>query len=353
VPSVPRSGTCCCASPPHVEQTSAVAGRLTSRRKDVQHRPRTQDPVPLRSRSDPILFAEAECAGYFETYHLRARMHAMTRATTLHRLGRLAEDQWGLVTRRQAETLAGVAPATFARQIRDGAVLERVAHGVYRLTGAPLPDHLELRAAWLQLAPETPAWERRAEQGVVSHRSAAALYGLGHLPADRHEFTLPLRRQTRRPDVRLHQRRLEDREWIDLRGLLVTRPSRIASDLLHDREDPEAVAQLMTDAIRAVHDYPVAIPPPRAPPPGARAPPPARPPRPPPPPRRGGPGPPWAASRTRSSTGPRRSSRAIPPPRATCSRTRSRSAGSSGRTARWCSRRSCTRSSATTPALGR
>lgn len=183
----------------------------------------------------------------------------MTRTTTLHRLGSLAEEQWGLLTRRQAETLAGVAPATFARLVKDGAVLERVAHGVYRVTGAPLPDHLDLRAAWLQLAPETPAWERRAEQGVISHRSAAALYGLGHLPADRHEFTLPVRRQTRRRDVRLHQRRLEDHEWIDLRGLLITRPSRIASDLLDDREDPEAVAQLMADAIRAVHDHPGAF----------------------------------------------------------------------------------------------
>jgi predicted transcriptional regulator of viral defense system len=180
----------------------------------------------------------------------------MARTATLYRLGSLSENQWGLVTRRQAETLVGVAPATFARWIKDGAVLERVAHGVYRLTGAPLPDHLELRAAWLQLAPETPAWERRAEQGVVSHRSAAALYGLGHLPADRHEFTLPLRRQTRRPDVRLHQRQLGDHEWIDLRGLLVTRPSRIATDLLDDREDPEAVAHLVADAVRAVHDYP-------------------------------------------------------------------------------------------------
>ena len=183
----------------------------------------------------------------------------MTKTATLHRLGRIAEEQWGLVTRRQAETLAGIAPATFARLIKDGSVLERVAHGVYRLTGAPLPDHLELLAAWLQLAPETPAWERRAEQGVVSHRSAAALYGLGHLPADHHEFTLPMRRQTRRPDVRLHQRRLEDREWIDLRGLLVTRPSRVASDLLDDREDPEAVAHLITDAIRAAHDDPGAF----------------------------------------------------------------------------------------------
>jgi hypothetical protein len=42
-----------------------------------------------------------------------------------------------------------------------------------------------------------------------------------------HDFTLPGRRQSRRTDVRLHQRELEDQEWIDLRGLPVTRPSRI------------------------------------------------------------------------------------------------------------------------------
>jgi hypothetical protein len=168
----------------------------------------------------------------------------------------MAEEQWGLVTRQQAVKTAGVAPATFARLASDGSILERVAHGVYHLTGAPLADHLDLRAAWLQLAPDTPAWERRPDQGVVSHRSAAALYRVGHLPADGHDFTLPKRRQSRRSDVRLHQRPLEDREWIDLRGLPVTRPSRIASDLLYDREDPEAVAQLIADAIRSVYDYP-------------------------------------------------------------------------------------------------
>jgi hypothetical protein len=179
----------------------------------------------------------------------------MARSSTLSRLASIAEDQWGLVTRRQAE-LAGVPPATLGRLTRDGSVLERVAHGVYHLTGAPLPDHLDLRAAWLQLAPETPAWERGPARGVVSHRSAATLYGFGHLPADGHDFLLPRRRQSRRADVRLHQRHLRDGEWIDLRGLPVTRPSRIASDLLHDREDPEAVAHLIADAIRAVYDYP-------------------------------------------------------------------------------------------------
>ncbi len=178
----------------------------------------------------------------------------MARYATLSRLARLAQDQWGLVTRRQAER-AGVSPATLQR-LASESVLERVAQGVYRLSASPTPDHLELRAAWLQLAPDVPAWERTASEGVVSHRSATALYGLGHLPADRHEFTLPVRRQSRRPDVRLHQREVVDSEWISRRGLLVTRPARIAADLLADREDPEAVGHVIADAIRAAYDYP-------------------------------------------------------------------------------------------------
>jgi predicted transcriptional regulator of viral defense system len=179
----------------------------------------------------------------------------MPQMKTASKLADLAEDQWGLLTRRQAEA-AGVSPATLQRLSAPAGVLERMAQGVYHLAGAPLPDHAALRAAWLALAPATPAWEREPGQGVVSHRSAAALYGIGHLPADRHEFTLPVRRQTRRKDVRLHRRALEAAEWVTLRGLPVTRPSRIAADLLAEREDPEAVAQTVADAIRGAYDYP-------------------------------------------------------------------------------------------------
>jgi hypothetical protein len=178
----------------------------------------------------------------------------VSREPTLNRLAGLAQDQWGYVTRRQAEH-AGVSPATIQR-LANKKLLERVANGVYRLSGAPIPDHPELRAAWLQLAPEVPAWRRTMDQGVVSHRSAAALYRLGHLPADVHEFTLQVRRQSRRPDVRLHRRALGASEWITLSGLPVTRPTRIASDLLRDKEDPQAVAHIVTDAIRGVFDYP-------------------------------------------------------------------------------------------------
>jgi hypothetical protein len=178
----------------------------------------------------------------------------MARYSTINRLADIAQDQWGLITRRQAAG-AGISPATLQR-LASNSALERVAQGVYRLAGAPTPDHVELRAAWLQLAPDVPAWKRTAAEGVVSHRSAAALYGLGHLPADRHEFTLPVRRQSRRPDVRLHHRRVGDDEWISLRGLPITLPSRVAADLLRDNEDPEAVAHVVADAIRGVYDYP-------------------------------------------------------------------------------------------------
>ena len=175
----------------------------------------------------------------------------MPHTNTLSPIAGITEDQWGLVTRRQASG-AGVATATLDRLTSaDRLVLERVAHGVYHLIGAPLPDHVSLRAAWLQLDPATLAWQRGPDQGVVSHRSAAELYRLGHLPADQHEFTLPARRQSRRADVRLHHRQLRDGEWAMAGGILVTRPARIAADLLAEHEDPEAVGHVIADAIRA------------------------------------------------------------------------------------------------------
>jgi hypothetical protein len=56
--------------------------------------------------------------------------------------------------------------------------------------------------------------------------------------------------------VRIHKHALSGIKWINVGGLLVTRPSRIVADLLSDREDPEAVARIMVEAIRKVYDYP-------------------------------------------------------------------------------------------------
>lgn len=170
----------------------------------------------------------------------------------------MAEEQWGLVTRRQALSL-GVSRRSWERLTLGSGLLEKVARGVYRLRGAPPPDHEQLRAAWLQLAPDVPVWERVEGQGVVSHRSAADVYGIGHLPEETHDFTIAMRHQSRRDDVRLHTRALSDTEWIILRGLPVTRPSRIASDLLCDQEDPTAIAQIISDSLRNVYDYPSTV----------------------------------------------------------------------------------------------
>src|SRR5439155_21304682 len=155
----------------------------------------------------------------------------------LQRLRDLAEGQWGLVTLQQAN-ITGVDSRALLR-LAHGGLLERVAHGVYRVRGASEPDHLALRAAWLQLDPSRPAWQRLddPETGIVSHTSAASLYGVGDLRSDVHEFTVLNRRQTRRQDVRLHRGRVPNEEQIVLRGLPTTRAGRMVGDLLRDNLD--------------------------------------------------------------------------------------------------------------------
>jgi Transcriptional regulator, AbiEi antitoxin len=174
----------------------------------------------------------------------------------ISRLQDIAEGQLGLATLQQARA-TGLAWPSLARQVEAG-LLDRVAHGVYRLRGAPEPDHLALRAAWLQLDPGRPAWERLDDPdvAVASHASAAARYGVGDLRADVHELTLPARRQTRRPDVRIHRGRIPDGRRVILGGLPVTRAAWIVGQLLDDRVDPDAVAQITSEVLDRVFDYP-------------------------------------------------------------------------------------------------
>jgi hypothetical protein len=177
----------------------------------------------------------------------------------ISRLQDVAEGQWGMVTLQQARA-AGLAWPSLARQV-DAGLAERVAHGVYRLRGAPEADHLALRAAWLQLDPGRPAWQRLddPEVAVVSHASAAAMYGLGDLRADVHEFTLPVRRQSRRPDVRIHRGRVPADRRVVHGGLPVTRAAWVIDQLLDDRVDPDAVAQITSEVLDRSLDYPRSV----------------------------------------------------------------------------------------------
>jgi predicted transcriptional regulator of viral defense system len=168
----------------------------------------------------------------------------------------LAEEQWGLFTRQQADQ-RGMAWSTLSRMVATGRA-ERVGRGVYRVRGAQPPTQVALRVAWLELAPAVPAWDRNAAQGVVSHWSAAILFGLGDLPADVHEFTLPVRRQTRRDDVRLHRGDVAT-GVVSRGGLLTTGPARTVVDLLADGAGPGEVSTIVAECLDAGYDRPAAF----------------------------------------------------------------------------------------------
>jgi predicted transcriptional regulator of viral defense system len=168
----------------------------------------------------------------------------------LGRLADLAEAQNGLLTSRQA-ALRGVPRRDLARLAQSGG-LERVAYGVYRVAGAPRPRLLELRGAWLQLAPGMDVDRRTLADGVVSHASAATVYGVGLLEPVRYEFTVPLPRRvrSRRDDVVVHRAELGGNEigWVE--EMLVTVPTRMVADLAAQSLDGEHLAGVVADLLR-------------------------------------------------------------------------------------------------------
>src|ERR1700709_1535960 len=175
----------------------------------------------------------------------------MRRAQLERVVAELAEAQWGLLAAAQARAV-GVSRVQLTRLAQDG-MLTRLAHGVYVVRGAAGVENLELRAAWLALDPERMAADRLrhpAAEGVVSHASAARLHQLGDLEADRYEFTLPTRKQSRRPDVRLHRGTLAANEVMTIAGLPVATPERIIVDLLADRHDGDHVARVLASAVQ-------------------------------------------------------------------------------------------------------
>ncbi|MFD6860312.1 type IV toxin-antitoxin system AbiEi family antitoxin domain-containing protein [Rhodococcus sp. NPDC060090] len=172
-------------------------------------------------------------------------------------LADLAAEQWGLVTTAQARSV-GVSAQAVARLTRQGA-LERLTHGVYRVSGAPPSPLDDLRAAWLTLDPARKASEHLRERtpAVVSHRSAAEIHQLGDLEADRLEFTTGHRKQTRRPDVRLHRGTVDPAEWTVVDGLPVTSVIRTVVDLATQHIDGGHLASVVRDALtrRQVDDH--------------------------------------------------------------------------------------------------
>lgn len=176
----------------------------------------------------------------------------MRSSDALRSLGSLCAGQHGLVTAAEANAV-GVGSEARRRLVREGA-LDAVGPGVYLLDGLPEPIHLYIRIAWLRLDPATPAWERDglgSRDGVVSHRSACVVHGLGDIPSPAVELIAPRRRRITGPWLRLRVRSgLSSREVTVLDGLPVTTVALTITDLLRDRADGGHVGGVILDAER-------------------------------------------------------------------------------------------------------
>lgn len=169
----------------------------------------------------------------------------------LRTIAELSAPQWGMVTAAQA-TSRGVSRVDLARLASTGELV-RLAHGVYRDSGAPIDEFEDLRVAWLSTEPLQPAEQRirKREAGVVvSGSSAAHLHGVGDLRAEKHEFTTAVRRQSQRSEIRYRQRALEPDDVMIVDGLPTTTLERTLADLVEERIDLSLVADLLRDATR-------------------------------------------------------------------------------------------------------
>lgn len=175
----------------------------------------------------------------------------MGSSESLRVLAELSASQWGMVTTAQAAE-RGVQRLDLSRLAKAGH-LERLAHGVYRDAGAPSDEYQSLRAAWLAADPSRTAEARLGDLVggvVVVGPSAASLHGAGDLPADRHELSSPVRRQTQRPSISYRQQQLEPADVTIAHGLPVTTIERTIADLVGARTDLSLVAGVLRDAAR-------------------------------------------------------------------------------------------------------
>jgi very-short-patch-repair endonuclease len=131
-------------------------------------------------------------------------------------LQRLAAEQHGIITRAQLLN-AGVGSKHIDRWLQTWRLI-RIHQGVYALGHLPPSPHAKTMAAVL-------ACGRAA---VLSHRSAAQLYGLIRYSGP---IEITARTRRRRPGVIVHQSKLTDADVTRHWGIPTTTPARTLTDL--------------------------------------------------------------------------------------------------------------------------
>jgi predicted transcriptional regulator of viral defense system/very-short-patch-repair endonuclease len=152
------------------------------------------------------------------------------------RLHAVASRQYGLVTLVQLAE-CGLEQQAVSRMVKAGK-LERVRLGVYRLCGVPPSWRATALAAVLAVGGDA----------VLSHRSAAALWGLiDHHDLDVIEITGP--RQCRQDGVRCHRRPLRDQERTVRGAIPVTTAARTLADVA-EHVDAVRLGRMVDEALR-------------------------------------------------------------------------------------------------------
>lgn len=164
-------------------------------------------------------------------------------------LAEVTANQWGMVTSAQAG-MHDITRLDLSR-LTDAGHLKRLAHGVYKDSGAPSDQFEDLHAAWLSTEPKVMGETRlqgRAKGVVVSGTSAARLHDIGDLWPDRHEFVSPKRRQSQRAEIHYRQRSLDPHDVTLVHGLPTMTIERTIADLVEEVGDLSLVAGALRDA---------------------------------------------------------------------------------------------------------
>lgn len=157
---------------------------------------------------------------------------------SLDLLYELAEEHAGYFTSQQARS-SGVAHTMLSYHTARGD-LERMAHGVYRLTRYPVHPFGDVIAAVL--------WA--GSDAAASHETALAVYGLAEVMPSVIHLTLPRRFRGERAGVRVHQAPLPALDVWPWEQVRVTRPERTLLDAARTM-DPTLVREAAREALAA------------------------------------------------------------------------------------------------------
>lgn len=188
--------------------------------------------------------------GRFDTYTY-GNICSMKAAEAIELTADLATQQWGLFTSAQARA-KGIDAVTLNRLVNKS-LLTRIRHGIYAFAATLWTPELDVRVQWLALDPATMAVDRidgSDNSAVVSHETAASLYGIGDLQNEKINFTTKKRRQTKQPEVIFHTAALADTDITYLDGLPITTIPRTVRDLLTSGHEPGHVTDIIAAALQ-------------------------------------------------------------------------------------------------------